>query len=187
MREKTAMWTNLGVWLWSLPIHRFSTQNMDLEEVTEDYIPVGNQDSVITNPLATESESDNLQKLLDSEEVASLSQLDDGETGPKDDEIVEQSPRKLRSASPLPPILEPSIFEEDSVFADFTGLDEDDSYSDTTDDINITPRSRFQPTCQPVTSEPEKENRIQQQLQHCSKPFTSTSCPITSHQPAFEA
>jgi hypothetical protein len=168
---------------------RVSTPTMDLEEVTEDSIPVDAQDSVITNPLATVSESDNLQELLDSKELSSVSPLDDGETGPKDDEPVEQPPRKLRSASPLHPILEPSILEEDSVFADFTGLDEDDSYSDATDDINITPRSRFQPTYQSVTFEPEKENRIQQQLQHCSKPLTAppvlslVTSPPSKHRP----
>jgi hypothetical protein len=153
---------------------RFSTPSMISEEVTEDLVPLDTQDPVdIKQSSSTVSEIERGEDFPETKELFPYPQLQ-GETGPENDGIVEQPPIATAFASSsLAPILEPSLLEEESVFADFTGLDEDDSYSDATDDTNITPKSRFQPTYQSTTFDPEKEARRQQPLQHCSKSITA--------------
>ena len=118
------------------------------------------------------SEIESNEESLDSEPLISpLDYADHEETNPSDSQSAGWVISVSDSPAPLS-LLEPSLLEEESVFVDFTGLEEDDSYSDNTDDTNITPRSHFQPTYQSMTSEPDKETRIQQPLQLCSRSKT---------------
>jgi hypothetical protein len=148
-------------------------------EVTTDSVPAltNGQDSVTPpKPLAKELMTEIQQKLLDSVSPP----LPNTEAEPEEDQspVLHSTVVSVSSDAAKPSfMLEPSLLEEDSVFADFTGLEEEDSYSDATDDTNITPRSRFQPTYQSMTFEPEKETRTQP-LQHYSRSITAP--PILS-------
>jgi hypothetical protein len=68
-------------------------------------------------------------------------------------------------ASPEKNGLEPSLLEfdvGDRGFGDARGFDDEtDRFSDAADDTQITPRSHHQPTYQPLTFEPEKDDRPQ--------------------------
>ena len=163
------------------PNTRRSSTPSTILEVTTDSVPAptNGQDSVTPpKPLAKELVTEIQQKLLDSD----VSQLlpKDTNTVPEEGQstVLHSTVASVSSDAAKPSsVLEPSLLEEDSVFADFTGLEEDDSYSDATDDTNITPRSRFQPTYQSITFDPEKETRTQP-LQHCSRSITAP--PILS-------
>jgi hypothetical protein len=77
---------------------------------------------------------------------------------------------------PEPSLLDPS--EVDAFFGDSRGLGEDiDTFSDATDDTNITPRNKFQPSYQPLVLGPEKHERPQA-IQNCSRSITAP--PILS-------
>lgn len=71
--------------------------------------------------------------------------------------------------------LAPSLLDnklDDAIFGMYHGLEDEDDFSDATDDTNITPRSLLQPAFQSMTLEPEKESRPQA-LQNCSRSITA--------------
>jgi len=66
-------------------------------------------------------------------------------------------------STPEKATLEPSLLESsvaDTIYEDYSGYDEEsDRCSDAADNTQITPRSQHQPTYQPLTFEPEKDDR----------------------------
>jgi hypothetical protein len=79
----------------------------------------------------------------------------------------------LASFAPVEQEMGVSAFESSqSIFADCTGFDDSDNFSDATDDTNMTPRGRVQSNFQPLTFEPEKHERPQA-MQNCSRFITA--------------
>jgi len=64
------------------------------------------------------------------------------------------------------------ISTDESISRHHVELDDEHSFSDSTDDTNATPRNTLQPAFQPVTVEPAKE-AYSQKLQHCSRSITA--------------
>ena len=166
---------------------RFFNPSIVLEE---GFDPMAPSDD-ISNSLATVSEVQSREGLLDPTEVLSAPPLERNIEVNSDDSF-EESLRPLDPISSSPnPILESSVLGEDSVFADFTGLDEDGSYSDVADITNITPKGRFHSAYPSMTVDPGKENRVQQPLQHCSRSMAAppvlslVTSPPSKHRTKF--
>jgi hypothetical protein len=101
------------------------------------------------------------------------------ETRPLDELSMSSSLVAELPSSPLKSStdVEPALLDEESVFADFTGFEEDDSYSDATDDTSMTPRNHHQATYQSMDFEADKEHQTPP-LQHCSR--STTAPPLLS-------
>ncbi|KAG0647152.1 hypothetical protein D0Z07_7119 [Hyphodiscus hymeniophilus] len=151
---------------------RLSNPTMIMEELTEEVLLEAETSNDIPKSLAIVPKLEGREELSDFIEPSPAALLEVGAAETEEHGPLEE-PLKSGSHSSPPPFLEPSILEKDSVFTDFSGLEEDDSYSDATDDTNITPRNLFQPSYQAATFESEKEDRVQQPLQYCSRSITA--------------
>jgi hypothetical protein len=83
--------------------------------------------------------------------------------------------------------LEPSLVEfsvADPVIEDYTGFDdENDRFSDAADDTQVTPRNHHQPTHQPLTLDPEKDDRPQASRSITAPPVLSLiTSPPSKHR-----
>ncbi len=113
--------------------------------------------------------------------ISSEPELQTEEPGTENSTFEEAEPEQIFEEQVLQDVpanvtLEPSLIESnilESTFGNYTGADdESETYSDTTEDSDLTSRNDIQTSFQPLMGEIEKDDRPQA-LQHCSRSITA--------------